>query len=225
MYCLMKDMPVGEKPDDKAQRFGIANLSDAELLAVILRNGCNGRSVMDTAMDILNLCGGLQGLCDRENGRLQQIPGIGTVRLLQLQAVGEIARRIAGQGMPDRICFREPSDIYQYFQNDFRMLKQEEVWVLLLDSKLRMIRRVMVSKGTVNASLASPSDIFRIALMQASACFVLMHNHPSGDPAPSKDDISLTNTIRELGKELQLPLMDHIIFGSHSYYSFQENFY
>lgn len=223
MNYLMKDLPVGEQPDEKAKQFGISSLSDAELLSIVLRNGCNGKNVLETSIDILQKCNGLVGLCDSEDSRIKTIKGIGTVKFLQLQAVGEIARRIASYKSSERLTFLEPESIYNYYRNVLSNRKQEEVHVLLLDCKLHLLREFTVSKGTINSSLVSPADVFRLCLLNSAACFVLMHNHPSGDPSPSLDDINLTETIRDMGLKLQLPLIDHIILGADCYYSFKEN--
>ena len=220
---ILKELPSCEQPDIKAEKYGIGSLSDAELLAIIIRSGSNGNNVLNTARDILKECNGLNGLCDREDSRIRNIKGIGSVKALQLYAVGEIAKRISAARAYERLSFRDPDSIYSFYRNEFGMLRQEEVHILLLDTKLRLIREMTVSKGTVNSSLVSPSDVFRLALLNSAACFILMHNHPSGDPTPSKEDIVLTETIRDLGSRMQMPIIDHIVFGSHTYYSFKEN--
>ena len=117
----------------------------------------------------------------------------------------------------------DPESVYSYYKDRFRYLLQEEVRILLLDSQMKRIRDVLVNRGTLNRSLISPKDIFRLAVSAGAAAFVLMHNHPSGVPFPSKEDIKITKKIRELGDMMELPMVDHIIFGQDSYYSFSEN--
>lgn len=219
----MKSLPKSEQPDEKAERYGIGTLTDAELLSVIIRSGSAETSALLTAYRILNELNGIAGLCETDLKCLEGIPGIGRVKRLQLCAVGELARRIWSERTEEEMRFCEPAGIFRHYRESMRRLPQEEVRLLLLDSRLKRIRDVVVSRGTVNCSLVSPRDIFRLALKNHAVCFVLMHNHPSGDPTPSVDDRKLTKSVRELGEMLQLSMVDHIIFGCDRYYSFQEN--
>lgn len=227
MNCnaTMKSLPQSEQPYERALRNGIDALSDAELISVIIRNGAAGHSALQTAYDILNSLHGLEGLYNADQSSLENIKGIGKVKMLQLMAVGELSKRIWRQRQ-ERDCRLSDSDsIYACYCEEMRLLNQEEVWLLFLDGKLRRIRDTVVTRGTVNCSLVSPRDIFRLCLQNNATCFVLMHNHPSGDSKPSRDDITLTEEVRKLGEMLQLPMIDHIVFGDGNYYSFQRNYY
>ena len=219
----MKSLPRSEQPYEKAQRLGISALSDAELLAVIIRSGSAEKSALETAYAVLKETGGLYGLAEPDNKTLEQIPGIGRVKSIQLSAVGEIARRMWAERTETELNLSEPAAIYRHYRESMRYLSQEEVWLLLLDNRMNRIREVVVTRGTVNCSLVSPRDIFRLALKHRAVCFVLMHNHPSGNPTPSTEDRQLTEKVKQLGDMLQLPMLDHIVFGSDSYYSFHEN--
>lgn len=215
-------MPESEQPDRKAERSGIASLSDAELLSVIIRSGSSEYSVLQTSYEVLrtiNGIGGLPGICPEQ---LRDIKGIGRVKMLQLAAIGELSARIWKEQREQELICSDSSSIFRYYREHMRFRQQEEVWILLLDNRLRRIRETDVSKGSVNFAPASPRDIFRIALQNRAVCFVLMHNHPSGDPAPSSQDRTITDNVIALGKMLELPMIDHIIFGNNSYYSFRD---
>ena len=219
----MKFLPRSEQPYEKAKELGISALSDAELLAVIIRSGSAAKSALETAYAVLRETGGLSGLYEPDLGTLEQIQGIGRIKSIQLSAVGELARRMWTVRNEDGQYLNCASVIFRHYRENMRCLSQEEVWLLLLDNRMKRIREVVVTRGTVKCSVVSPRDIFRLALKHKAVCIVLMHNHPSGNPVPSKEDCELTKTVRELGVMMQLPLLDHIIFGSGTYYSFQEN--
>lgn len=219
----MKSLPRSEQPYEKAMRLGISALSDAELLAVIIRSGSAEKSALETAYAVLNETCGLSGLAEPDNKTLEQIPGIGRVKSIQLSAVGEIARRMWAERTEESLCLNDAEAIYRHYRETMRYLSQEEVRILLLDNRMKRIRDVVVTRGTVNCSLVSPRDIFRLALKHRAVSFVLMHNHPSGNPAPSAADRVLTEQIKQLGDMMQLPMLDHIVFGGDSYYSFHEN--
>ena len=218
----MKSLPAGESPDEKAGRYGISTLSNAELLAVILRSGTKDASVVHTCYRLLEHMHGISGLLNPENLQKSDIPGIGRVKLLQLSAVSELSKRLSEERSVNRLNCSDPESVYAYYKDRFRHLPQEEVRILLLDTHLKRIRDILVNRGTVNRSLISPKDIFRTAVTGGAAAFLLMHNHPSGDPLPSDDDIRITKRIRELGEMMELPMVDHIIFGEDRYYSFSE---
>ena len=219
----MKSLPAGETPDEKAGKYGISALSNAELLAVILRSGTRDASIVHTCFLLLNSLHGLSGLLNPENLLHSDIPGIGKVKLLQLSAVSELSKRLSEEKSGFRLNCGDPESVFSHYKDRFRHLPQEEVRILLLDTHMKKIRDVLVNRGTVNRSLISPKDVFRMAVSSGAAAFVLMHNHPSGDPFPSGDDIRITKRIRELGEMMELPMVDHIIFGHDTYYSFSEN--
>lgn len=218
----MKSLPKGELPDEKAERFGIGALSDAELLSVIIRTGCSGQTALETGYEILAHLNGIGGLLGIGIEQLSAVKGIGKVKAIKLAAIGELSSRIWKERSSFELTCSDSSSIYRHYREQMRHLEQEEVWLILLDNRLRKIKEVSVTKGTVNYALISPRDIFKLALSNKAVCFVLMHNHPSGDVTPSKEDRKLTETILNLGRMMELPMVDHIIFGESRYYSFRD---
>ncbi|MCR5376343.1 MAG: DNA repair protein RadC [Lachnospiraceae bacterium] len=214
----------GMLPDDKARLYGTEALSDAELLAVLLRSGTQGRNVIAMCEEILHTLGGsLAGLFTTPSEQLLRLSGVGKVKQLQLAAVGELSRRIWKSRIAVNPSFSNSAAVYEVFREDLRFAETEEVHLALLDVRCRMIRRVMLSKGTIRSSLVSPREVFAQAVRHKAASFVLVHNHPSGDPTPSRDDINLTKVLQGLGETMQIPMLDHIIIGDPGYYSFKDN--
>ena len=218
----IKSLPLSEQPYEKAKRLGISALSDAELIAVILRNGSEGRTVLKTAYEVLETLHGVGGFREMNPETLLRIKGIGRIKAVELCAIGELSARIWKAGREELLVCSDSASVFSYYREQMAAKQQEEVWLLLLNNRLKRIADVAVTKGTVNCSLASPRDIFRIALGYGAASFILMHNHPGGDPSPSKPDRSLTESLLSLGTVLELPLSDHIIFGKNRYFSFRD---
>ncbi len=223
--ATMKSLPASERPYEKCAAHGAAALSDAELLAVILRTGTRSMTSLELARELLTRFGrnrGIGFLREVTREELECVPGIGSVKATELLAAGELSRRIAQTGMREDIILGRPQAIASYFMEDLCWLDHEEMWVAMFNTKNRLIHTETVSMGTVNASLASPREIFLNALRHHAVFVVLLHNHPSGDPEPSAADIDLTNRLAEAGALLHIPVMDHIIIGDHCYLSFRE---
>lgn len=221
----MKELPESERPYEKLEQLGAAYLSDAELLAVIIKNGCRGYNSVQLANLILNkdeIHPNLTGLMYLTVEQLMEIPGIGRVKAIQLQAIAELSKRIARSQMQEGLCFENPSAIANYYSNELRFETQECVYAIFMDQKCKCIKQRLMTKGTVNTSLISPRDIYIEALKCNAVQYVLVHNHPSGNVMPSEADRVITKNLYELGTVLQLPLIDHIIVGDRSYYSFAE---
>ena len=221
----MKSMPAAERPYEKCAAYGPGALSDAELLAVILRSGTNRLTALELARRLLTVFGerrGLGFLRQTTREELMSVDGIGPVKATELLAVGELSRRIAGAARREHLALGRPNAIASYFMEDLCYLDHEEMWVAMFDTKNRLLHTETVSMGTVNSSLASPREIFLNALRHHAVFVVLLHNHPSGDPEPSAADIALTNRLAEAGALLHIPVMDHIIIGDHCYLSFRE---
>lgn len=220
--CTMKELPLSERPYEKCMEYGPAALTDAELIAVMLRTGSHGKSALDMARELLIQLGGERPLasitgCSVEE--LCQIPGIGMVKAVLLQCAGELACRIAREEARDRVSLTQPESIASYFMEDMRQLRQEEIRAAFFDTKSHLIRTVLLSRGTVNASLITPREVFLTALRHRAVFVVIIHNHPSGDPTPSTDDLLITRRLQESGEMLGIPLLDHIIIGDHCYVS------
>ena len=223
--CTMKELPISERPYEKCLEHGPTVLSDAELIAVILRNGSQGNSALDLARRLLVNIGGSHPLaaitrCSVEE--LKNIPGIGAVKAIQLQCIGELANRIAREEAKDQVSMASPSSIASYFMEEMRQLKQEEMRAAYFDTKSHLLRTVTLSKGTVNASLITPREVFLTALRHQAVFVILIHNHPSGDPTPSTDDYYLTRRMQEAGELLEIHLLDHIIIGDNKFVSLKQ---
>lgn len=221
----MKSLPSSERPYEKCAAHGPRALSDAELLAVILRTGTREKSSLELSRDLIGRFGGSRGLgflreVTREE--LLSVPGIGPVKATELLSAGELSRRIARSEKHEQVSLGQPNAIASYFMEDLCYLDHEEMWVAMFNTKNRLLHTEVVSVGTVNASLASPREIFLNALRHHAVYVVLLHNHPSGDPEPSAADIRLTAQLAEAGAMLHIPVMDHIIIGDHRYLSFRE---
>ena len=155
--------------------------------------------------------------------KLTSLKGIGRVKAVQLMCVGEISKRIwKRKARENQTAFCSPKAVAEYFQEDMRHLRQEQFYIMLFDTKQKLIRDVLISKGTVNTSLASPREIFIQALKYEAVSLILVHNHPSGDPSPSKQDIALTQKVLEAGSLIGIGLLDHVVIGEHSYVSMKE---
>lgn len=225
-YLTLKELPVSERPYEKCEKYGVSSLSDAELLAVIIKSGSQGERSVEVANRILNLkkeTPGLVGLNYLTQEDLIKIRGIGRVKAIQLLCVTELTKRMAKERCIKQMDFSSPKMIAEYYMQDMRCLECEQVMLLLLDTKCHKIRDFLISKGTVNAAMAEPREVFQKALKYGAVNIIILHNHPSGDVTPSKADIMLTKRLSEVGKLVGVPLVDHIIIGNNTYMSFQEN--
>lgn len=220
----MKELYKEERPYEKCLKHGTKALSDAELLAVVIRTGTKGENVCQLAGRILSLPGyeGLRGLNRISLERLCAVKGIGQVKAIQLKCLAELAGRMAKAEAAKRLCFRTPETIADYFMEDLRHAEQEELHALFLNTRNMLLKEKLMFKGTVNASLVSPREIFMEALECHAVQLILIHNHPSGDPTPSREDILMTGRISKTGDMLGIKLLDHIVIGDHCYASMRE---
>lgn len=224
MKATMKELYEGERPYEKCLACGAGALSDKELLAVLLRTGTVGETACELAGRILNLPGyqGLAGFGRIPLERLLKLKGVGKVKAVQLKCAAELASRMAKATAGERLCFGSPATIADYFMEELRYEEQEQFIVLFLDTRSRLLKEKLMFKGTVNASLASPREIFLEALEMHAVHVVLVHNHPSGDPTPSDEDIRITERICHGGDLLGIGLLDHVVIGDGCYCSFKE---
>ena len=212
-----------EQPYEKCLENGPESLSDAELLAVILRCGARGKTSLELAREILSLPGkeeGLLGLYHCTRQELLQIRGVGEVKAIQLQCIGELSKRMAAAGARKGLCFHDPASIADYYMERLRHEDQEVLLCMMLDTKNQLLGEKEITRGTVNATMISPRELFLAALQFRAV--LLVHNHPSGIPEPSGDDITVTRQIRRAGEMLGITLLDHIIIGDHCYTSMLE---
>ena len=221
----MKDLPAEERPYEKCLRFGPEVLSDSELLAIILRSGTTGISSLDLARKILHEGDGESGLLGIHHKSLQElmdIRGIGQVKAIQIKCIGELSKRIAVCAAKRELNFRCPETIAEYYMEQLRHQEQEQVICMMLDTKNHLLGDKVVTTGTVNASLISTRDLMLAALSYRAVHIILIHNHPSGDASPSEDDILLTQKVQQACSIIDIPLLDHIIIGDQTYFSFRE---
>lgn len=218
----MKERPRDQQPYEKCIAYGPAVLSDAELLAIILRSGCRGCSSVELASRVLCLCKyeqGLSGILHLSKAQLEELSGIGKVKAIQILALGELAKRISRGSARKSLAFSDPSSIADYYMEFLCHEETEQVVCMMLDTKNHLLGEHILSKGTVNQSLISPRELFLAILSYHAVHFVLVHNHPSGDPEPSREDLIITKRLDQCGKMLGIVMHDHIIIGNHCYVS------
>ena len=219
----MKQLPKEDRPYEKCLESGAVSLTDAELLAVIIRTGSREETSLELARQILSLEGQenrLLGLLHHSLEDYCRIKGVGKVKGAQLMCIGELSRRIWNcKARETPVSFTHPEQIADYYMEDMRHLEQEEIRVMFLNTKQNLIRDLLVSKGTVNASVVTPREILIEGLRCLAVSMILVHNHPSGDPSPSESDILLTRRVQEAGNVIGISLLDHIIIGDKPFVS------
>ena len=195
----MKEIPKSDRPYEKCLEYGAENLSDAELLAIILRTGTQGMTAVSLARQVIGAKDTEAGLLNIDRlslNELKKIPGIGQVKAIQIKCIAELSRRMAKAKQQEKLSFRKPESVAEYYMVEFRLKKQENMMLIMLNTKSRLIAEKIMFKGTVNASIVSPREIFVEAVNQEAVYIILLHNHPSGDPTPSREDIALTKRIK-----------------------------
>lgn len=225
-HLTMKDLPNDDRPYERCLREGPTSLSDAELLSIIIRTGSREDNSLELASKVLALNypkEGILGLLHLSLPELMSVKGIGKVKGIQLLCIGELSRRIwKRRTLEQTLVFTEPQAVADYYQEDMRHQTQEQFHIMLFNSKQVLIRDILLSKGTVNASLASPREIMIEALRYQAVSLILVHNHPSGNPEPSREDIQITLQTVEAGNVIGISVLDHIIIGDNSFVSLRE---
>lgn len=219
---ILRDVPREDRPRERMMAYGADALSHAELLAILVRTGTRSESAVHLASRILQASGGLRGLVDMSIEELTEIRGIGPAKAVQLRAGMELGRRLAQSRSEERYTIRRPQDAADYMMESMRYLKKEHFVCLFLNTKNHVIGRETLSVGTLNASLVHPREVFRAAIKCSSASIVCLHNHPSGDPAPSPEDVSLTKRLCEAGDLVGIDVLDHIVIGDGRFISLKE---
>lgn len=217
----LKEWPETERPRERLIKHGAQSLSDAQLLAIVLRTGSNGKTVLETAVELINKFGGLKGIEEASIKELKSFKGLGTAKIAQIKASFELGRRALSQKGQEQ-AFNSARIVYDYFFPKLNGLKKEVFITLLLDTKLKLIKEVKVSEGTLNQSLIHPREVFKEAVKESAYAVILIHNHPSGDPAPSEQDIEITKKLKKASEILEISLLDHVIIGNGSYFSMKE---
>ncbi len=221
MGKTIKELPESERPFERFIQSGAGALSDRELLTVVIRSGGKDKRADEIALSILERCGkeGITNLPLISVKELQKLKGIGKVKAVQLACICELSKRIRSGRKIIGGKFLKPEDIFNYYNEIYAFEDREILFLLVLDQKNRVIHEEKLSIGTINMSVCEPREVFLNILKNSGVSFVLIHNHPSGDPSPSKEDIYITQKISQCGKLLGLPLLDHIIIGNNKYLS------
>lgn len=220
----IKNLPASERPYEKFLSLGASGLSDADLLAIIIKTGTRDKTVIDIAQDILSVRhGNLLNLYEMSYEELLSIPGIGQIKAIQLKAIAELSLRIAKTKKVQSIRMNNPQTIADYYMEQMRHLTNEVVICAYFDVKSRFLGDKFISKGSLSSSVVDIGSIIRTALDKNASKLVLLHNHPSGDCTPSRNDIAVTDRLIEGSGIFSIELCDHIIIGDNEYYSFYEN--
>lgn len=215
-------MTLEERPREKMIINGARSLSDAELLAVIIRTGTKELNAIQLGQAIIDKADNIRYLQDLTFEELKSINGIGQTKALQIKAALELASRISSY-RPSKYKIKNPWDIYKYYMESLRYQYKEIFKIVLLNTKNEIITDVDISMGTLNSSLVHPREVFREAIRRSSNKIILLHNHPSGNCEPSKEDKSITNRLKDCGELIGIEVIDHIIIGDGVYFSFKEN--
>jgi DNA repair protein RadC len=221
----IKNWPADDRPREKLLRRGAGSLSDAELLAIILRTGGTGASALDHARAIIEAFGSFRQLATAGAGDLCKVKGLGPAKAAEILATLEIAKRFGEHEFKPGEPLRGSGDVYAHFRERLAGEAREHFYAVLLDNKHRKIRDVPVSLGSLTASIVHPRDVFAPVVREAAAAVVFVHNHPSGDPTPSKEDIEITQRLRAVGELMGVRVLDHIVIGRGRYVSFVDDGY
>ena len=219
---VIRDLPASERPRERLEQYGPESLSTAELLAIVLRVGSRGESAVRLAERLLSEFGGLAGIARARIPQLSALPGVGLAKAAQLKAAFELGKRLATSVDGPKAVVGGASDAAALVMEDLRHRQQECLAAIFLDTRNQVICVRILTVGTLTGSPAHPREVFREALAQGCASLIVCHNHPSGDPTPSKDDIALTARLVQAGELMGVPLVDHIVIGGGRYVSLKE---
>lgn len=221
----IKDFPEGEKPRERLLKYGAESLTDAELIAIIIRTGNRNETAVDLSQRLLKGGNGLQGLrflLEASTEELSEIKGIGPAKTAQIKAALEIGKRLFSTKQKEQYAISCPDDVAHLLMSEMRYLDKEYLKVILLNMKNQVLSIEDVSVGSLNSSIVHPREVFKTAIRRSSGSVILVHNHPSGDPAPSVEDINVTKRLVESGELLGIPVLDHIIIGDGKFISLKE---
>ncbi len=220
-YQPIKEWPEEDRPREKLLDRGAAALTDAELLAILLRTGNAGASALDHARLLLSQFGGIKGIDSAPAKEIGAIKGIGPAKCAQLKAGLEIGRRLGREKWEAGQALRSSEDVFRHFA-ELEKEKREIFYVVLLNNKNRKIREVKISEGSLTASLVHPREVYNPVIRESAAAVIFVHNHPSGDPAPSPEDIEITRRLKQVGEVMGVRVLDHVVIGRDRYYSFSD---
>jgi DNA repair protein RadC len=225
-YLTIKEMPEEARPRERLESSGPDVLSNQELLAITISTGVvTGKTkytAIDLAMNLLKEFDSLKGVAQADFKQLIDVSGIGPAKACQIMAAFELGKRVAMFSHNNKPVVRQPTDVFDYFRDEMSLLPNEIFRVVALDTKNRILKDKIISEGTLNASIVHPRDVFRFALIQTAANIILLHNHPSGDPTPSKEDVQITKRLIEVGRVMDVPVLDHLVIASGKFLSMKE---
>jgi DNA repair protein RadC len=222
---MIRDFPQDERPRERLIQSGAASLSNQELLAILLRTGTKSESVLQLSNRLLNRFDGLNLLKDASLEEITKTKGIGLAKAVQIMAAVEFGRRISNLAFDDRYSIRSPEDGANYVMNDMRFLAQEHFVCLYLNTKNQVLHKQTIFIGSLNASIVHPREVFKEAFRRSAASIICIHNHPSGDPTPSREDIEVTKRLVECGRIIGIDILDHLIIGEKKFISLKEKGY
>lgn len=229
MSVPLKALPLGERPRERLLRLGAEKLSDVELLAILLNTGCKGRSVVELAQELLHYCEqkapgeALRYLLHLRDTDLRELmPGLGTAKVCRILAALQIGQRFSRKPLR-KVDVSNPRDVYEYLSPRMEHLKHEQFQVILLNAKNQVIDVESISEGTLTSSLVHPREVFKPAIRRSAFAILLAHNHPSGDPTPSREDLHITERLVEAGELIGIRIIDHVIIGHGRYVSLRRN--
>ena len=219
---LIRDLPLGERPRERLRELGPGSLSTAELVAILLRTGLAGESVLNLATHLLSRFGGTGGLARASHGELCSLKGISEAKASQLMAAFELGRRLVSLNPEDRAIIRSPGDVMNLLGAEMGFFDQEHLRVLLLNTKNEVLGVNEVYIGNVSSSIIRVAELLRPAIRENCPSIIVVHNHPSGDPTPSPEDILVTRRIRSAGEMMDIELLDHVVIGRQGFASLKE---
>lgn len=224
LYRTIKDWPEEDRPREKLLDKGAEALTDAELLAIILRtgNGSTGESALDHARILLKQFHSLKGIETATVAELKGVKGIGPAKMAQLKAALEIGRRMGREKWQAGRSLGSSEDVFRHFRERLEKEKREIFYVVLLNNKNRKIREVKISEGSLTSSLVHPREVYNPVIRESAAAVIFVHNHPSGDPAPSPEDLEITRRLKEVGEVMGVRVLDHVVIGQKRYFSFSD---
>jgi DNA repair protein RadC len=219
----IREWPVQERPRERLLADGASALASRELLAILIGSGREGASAVEIAGGLLRAAdGSLRRLASSSPAELAAVQGIGPAVAARISSALELGRRLAREGPLERTRIRGPRDVYDLCAPSMRDLSQEEFRVLLVNTQHAVVREIVVTRGTLDASIVHPREVFRAAITESAAAMILVHNHPSGDPVPSAEDRDVTRQLAEAGRLIGIPVLDHVVVGDGRYVSFVE---
>ncbi len=219
---MIRDIPQGERPRERLRNYGASSLSTPELLAIILRVGTQSESVLSMSNRLMSKFGGLSGLIRASYDELTGLHGFGDAKTAQLKAAFELGRRALTLQEEEKPTVHSPQDVANLLQGDMAFLEQEHIRVVLLNTRNRVLNVHEVYKGNVNSAVVRASEVFKEAVRSNAPAVILVHNHPSGDPSPSSEDVQITRQIVDAGKLLDIEVLDHVVLAQRGFVSLKE---